>query len=148
VAEEHKPARFLLDGKPFIPMAYQKHPELLDPVPVPEVAKTTPQYPPAARSEQKMWLASGGRRSVGVVVMTLTHDGDCRSCGGEGAVHMRMLANGPEDSPLTMMKPSTYIEDEFRPGWWVIEETKSWSCPRCAGRGREPGVRNGSGLEA
>ena len=52
----------------------------------------------------------------------------CKNCMDEGAVFVSFLGTGPTQQPVTMHKPSTYVET----GWYVIERTAAYPCPVCS----------------
>lgn len=99
---------------------------------------TKPVYPQHALQAARGW--SGVRRTVGVVVLPAGEAGSCTSCGGEGIVYLRFLKDGPTRSPKGNQVPSTWLASTpaIREGWWEIDKTEGFHCPRCNGSGYEP----------
>lgn len=112
------------------------------------VRMSEPKYPPAGRMDGTAWLAGKRGRCVGTVHVEINHSGDCASCGGEGIVYLRFMADGPKRYQVGGIKPSAWLASTpgVREGWYVIEDRKGYQCPRCDGSGYEPGegLRNPS----
>ena len=70
-------------------------------------------------------------------------DGACKNCAGEGIAYLSFLGAGPAKTPITSLKPSTFVEKSERngEGWYVIERTKGYLCPACQGERAEPPTR-------
>jgi hypothetical protein len=54
----------------------------------------------------------------------------CQNCQGLGHVIVSFLGFGPSQDHQAGQKPATWVQGE---GWYVIEDTKSYPCPVCAG---------------
>jgi hypothetical protein len=69
----------------------------------------------------------------------------CSNCCDDGLVYISLLGAGPSKQPVTMSKPSTYFGgDGFgKKGWYLIERTASYPCPKCSGQhvSPRPGTR-------
>lgn len=104
------------------------------PAPVP---MASPVYPREALVQARAW--AGARRIVGVVALPIAGAGSCNSCGGEGVVYMRFLKDGPTRLPRGTMEPSTWVASSpaVREGWWEIDRTEGFHCPKCGGSGLE-----------
>jgi hypothetical protein len=104
------------------------------PPPVP-IAMAEPTYPREALVAARAW--QGPRKIVALVAMPIAGLTDCRSCGGEGAVYLRFLKDGPTKQPRGTMEPSTWVASSpaIREGWWEIHETTGYHCPKCNGTG-------------
>jgi hypothetical protein len=51
----------------------------------------------------------------------------CKNCMDDGVVYVSFLGTGPTKQPVTMAKPSTWVEN----GWYLIERTSGYPCPCC-----------------
>ena len=104
------------------------------------VRTSEPKYPPAAKMDARAWMAGHSNRTIGTVHVEVCLPADCTSCGGEGIVYLRFLADGPKRYQVGGQKPSTWLASTpgTREGWWVIEDRKGYPCPQCSGSGYEP----------
>ena len=93
----------------------------------------SPYLPPAAKIE-----VTQHERAGKLVVHRLVEGKEadaCRNCAGEGLLYLSFLGAGPTKTPITNIKPSTWVEASERngAGWYVIERTAAYPCPHCQG---------------
>ena len=93
------------------------------------------------------WEKAKGK-PVFVRVFRQSEDGsDCKNCAGAGRIYVSYCAKGPWDAPSIVFSgrgankkamPMTWFDGNgiYYKGWYVIEETVPYDCPRCNGRGK------------
>lgn len=93
----------------------------------------TPYLPPAAKIEVQTHERMG--KLVVHRILEGKENDACKNCAGEGVVYVSFLGSGPAKTPLTNLKPSTWVEKSERngAGWYVIERTAGYPCPHCQG---------------
>ena len=94
----------------------------------------SPVCPPQAMTVAREWQR-GSRHSVATVRLEMDPSG-CDSCGGEGKVYLRLLRDGPFKNPgagTTLFLDAT---PTVTAGYWVLERTDVYWCPKCQGSGR------------
>jgi hypothetical protein len=93
-----------------------------------------PTLPEAALIDVRAHIASG--RLVVHRIIEAKPLAQCTNCADDGVLYVSFLGAGPSKQPIGMGKPSTYFEgDGFgKKGWYLIERTASYSCPKCSGQ--------------
>ena len=102
-----------------------------------------PTLPDIAMVEVKAHVASG-RLAVHRIIEQKPI-ATCQNCQDEGVIYVSLLGAGPSKQPIGMSKPSTYLGGDgyAKRGWYQIERTASYPCPRCSGaRQRVPAARS------
>lgn len=97
-----------------------------------------PYLPPEAVAQVKGWAAA---KKIAVQRIVARRNGsECENCQDVGVVYVSFLGRGPTRTPITIKKPSTYVEadGQVRAGWYVIDHTLGYECPHCHGRKRMP----------
>ena len=92
-----------------------------------------PELPEIAKAEVRAHVASG-KLAVHRIVEAKPLAA-CPNCCDDGLVFVSLLGAGPAKQPIGTSKPSTYFEGDGygKKGWYLIERTASYSCPKCSG---------------
>ena len=93
----------------------------------------TPYLPAEARSDIREWELAGK-----IAVHRVAESNPralCQNCMDHGVIYVSYLGAGPTRQPITIKKPSTYIEpgELLKPGWYIITRTVTYICPHCKG---------------
>ena len=90
----------------------------------------TPYLPREAQCEIRAWRASG--KPVFIKAYE-RHDGACPNCQGNELLIVNLIHSGPYKSPPGGV--ITWLDgvDEQREGWYRIEKTLTYPCPKCGG---------------
>jgi hypothetical protein len=87
--------------------------------------------PDRAWKEIGAWVNSG-KLAVHRIIQEkpLAH---CKNCQDEGYVYVSYLGSGPSMQPVTTAVPCTWVDKSEMngAGWYVIENTIAYECPRC-----------------
>ena len=94
----------------------------------------TPAYPPEATSAARQWEQSRGKPAI-LLAFARSTPLACENCNGVGAVYIRLCSHGPYNTPGGLGKVSTWFEGDgqFRKGWYIVEKTLGFVCPKCKG---------------
>lgn len=94
------------------------------------------RLPDRAMSDVKAWVFQGKRAAHRCVEDKPL--AACKNCQDEGLVYVSFLGSGPSQQPITMHKPSTYLDLVDGKGWYLIENTTSYECPVCHAMAPQP----------
>ena len=95
----------------------------------------------------QQWVKAKGKPAFIRVFRQSEDPRDCKNCAGSGRIYVSYCAQGPWDAPSIVFSgrgankkamPMTWFDGDgiHYKGWYCIEETVPYDCPRCHGVGR------------
>jgi predicted RNA-binding Zn-ribbon protein involved in translation (DUF1610 family) len=93
----------------------------------------TPYLPKEARSEIRGWRAGG--KPVFIKAFERSEiEGVCPNCQGNEILIVNLIQSGPHKSPPGGVITWLDGTDTVREGWYRIEKTLTYPCPKCGGQ--------------